>query len=105
MAIKRFKTDQVVGLKEGYSASPDSTLFGIGQLVFACKCTATCFGECVNGSNLAPAGVNYVTNTTGYPVFCSCPCLVAGGYSIGTGIYVALGATSTCGATLFRRIK
>lgn len=105
MAIKRFKTDQVVGLKEGYAASPDSALFGIGQLVFASKCSPTCFGECVSGANLFPAGVNLITNAQGYPQYCTCACLVAGGYAVGSGIYVALGAVSTCGATLFRRIK
>lgn len=104
MAIKRFKTDQVVGLKEGYSSSPDSSLFGVGQLVFAYRSAGTCIGQCEIGSNLCPAGINYVTNTTGYPTFCLCNASL-NGFCIGSGTFVALGTVPTCGATLWRRIK
>ena len=106
MAIKRFKTDQVVGLKEGYAASPDSALFGVGQLIFAHKCGSNIlFGECVSGSALYPAGVVCANQGPGANIFCACPCLQAGGFAVGTGTYVALGAIHTCGATLWRRIK
>jgi len=103
---QRYRADQIVGLREGISSSPESELFGVGQLVFALRTdgSGTCIGQCVTGNNLIPWGLCCYF-ACGVNSACSCAGSVACGFALGSGTYLALGSVTGCGATLWRRIK
>ena len=100
---KRYTINDIVGVKDSYKASPGAST-GIGQLVFALY-TAGSFnmGQCTSGANLIPWGIccNFNCNVNSACTNSTC---VTGGFSMGSGTFVALGSMGGCGASLWRRI-
>jgi hypothetical protein len=104
----RYTLDQIIGVKDSYSANPGSSS-GVGQFVFAMHCccpSGTLMGQCAPGSALIPWGVccyMYCNVNSA----CSQQCCVACTFSLGgtDSIYVALGSIGGCGAVVWRRIS
>ena len=107
---KRYKIDEILGVKDTYSASPGGPDFkNLGQVVFALRLDggATCIGQCTTGNNLNPWGLCCYFAANVNSACAQNGCCTACGFSLGgsTAVYVALGSISGCGATLWRRIS
>ena len=101
----RYTLSEISGGTDRYRANPGGPS-GIGQFVFAFnKIGATNMGQCVTGNNLTPWGLCCYFNCNQSSA-CSADGCVCCGFSMGNSstVYVALGAFSGCGATLYRRI-
>ena len=109
MASKpRYSLSEISGVTDTYRASPgaNGNFASLGQVVFAFyKNGSINMGQCTTGNNLTPWGLccYFPPNVSSA---CSADGCVCCGFSMGNAasVFVALGAFSGCGATLFRRI-
>jgi len=105
MATKRYSLSEISGVADSYKATPQGD--ALGQVVFALNTAtgSTCIGQCVFGCQLIPWGICCYFNPN-VSSACSCPGSTTCGFCLtGTGVFVALGSITGCGATLFRRIS
>ena len=101
---KRYTLSEIGGVTDSYKATPQGDV--LGQVVFALNTAtgSTCIGQCVFGCQLIPWGICCYFNPNVNSA-CACPGSTVCGFCLsGTGIFLALGSVTGCGATLFRRI-